>query len=247
MVLADLFKRLGYPKHADAVYHVLNKTSEALSVTAIARETHLARMTIYRCLAALSVDGIILTQQIGKRSFYRAGPPQRLLDRARLIEQVDTRILEQEHVHVPDRVPPGVRFLSGAAGVRAAFDDVITHAKKGETFFRYTSETNLSAVNAYLAGDYRLRRDKKKLERLVISNAVSGSQKRSRLERFIKYIPAEASQFEQNIIQLVYGKRVSIIDLEQEEVMIIENERFADFQKVIFRLLYQRLTSPGAQ
>lgn len=138
-------------------------------------------------------------------------------------------------------VPQSVRFLHGPAGIRAAFDDVISHTPKGDTFFRYTSERDLAKVNKYLARDYRERRDKKKLERLVISNAVSGSQKKSRLERFVKFIPRDTDQFEQNIIQLIYGECVSIIDLTTEEVVIIENKQLTDFQKVVFKLLYKQL------
>ena len=76
---------------------------------------------------------------------------------------------------------------------------------------------------------------------MVISNPASGSQKKSRLERFIRYIPAAVDQFEQNIIQLVYGTRVAIIDLTKEEVTIIENQQLADFQKTIFKVLYKQL------
>jgi hypothetical protein len=43
------------------------------------------------------------------------------------------------------------------------------------------------------------------------------------------------------VIQLVYGSRVTMIDLTKEEVMIIENKRLADFQKSIFKVLYKRL------
>lgn len=159
----------------------------------------------------------------------------------KLTEQ-DTAALVAKEMKVREKdVPHHIRFLYGPSGIRAAFDDVITHSKKGDTFFRYTSEKDLQKVNSYLANDYRLRRDKKKLERKVISNAISGSQKKSRLERFIKFIPEESEQFEQNIIELVYGERVSIIDLNTEEVVIIENKKLADFQKVIFKLLYKRL------
>jgi len=118
---------------------------------------------------------------------------------------------------------------------------VVAHCKRGEMFFRYTSEQDLAKVNTYLTNDYRNKRDKKKLERMVISNYVSGKQKKSRLERFVRFLPEETEQFEQNVIQLVYGSRVTMIDLTKEEVMIIENKRLADFQKSIFKVLYKRL------
>lgn len=241
MNTADIFKRLGYPKHAEKVYDALTKRKDSVSVTDIARTTKLPRMTTYRCLEPLLHDGLVEEVRVGKRTFYSAGSPRKLTAAMRLTEQASEQTLAKYVREREKDVPSSVRFLHGAAGIRAAFDDVVSHAKRGETFFRYTSERDLAKVNQYLARDYRERRDQKKLERQVISNALSGSQKRSRLERFIKFIPEEADQFQQNIIQLVYGKRMSIIDLNTEEVTIIENQQLADFQKVIFKLLYKRL------
>jgi len=241
MKQSELFKRLGYPKHAAAIYDLLIKTRTALSITQISQETQLPRMTIYRCLEALQRDKLTDEVQVGKRTQYTGTNPQALAKKVQLVEEQSLSVVDRSLSTYEKDIPGSMRFLYGPAGIKAAFDDVINHCGRGETFFRYTSEQDLAKVNAYLAHDYRLRRDKKKLERQVISNPESGSQKRSRLERFIKFIPTETDQFEQNIIQLVYGKRMSIIDLNTEEVTIIENKQLADFQKVIFQLLYKRL------
>jgi hypothetical protein len=138
-------------------------------------------------------------------------------------------------------LPEHVRYFKGFAGVRAVFDDVIHHTPRRGTFYRYTSERDLDAVNRYLAPSYRKERDEKKLERLVISNPVSGSQKRPRLERFVRYIPPEADLFNQDVIQLVYGSRLAFINLLKEEAFIIEDKALADFQKVIFNQLFKKL------
>jgi len=237
----ELFKRLGHPLHASEVYDALVRSNESLSVAGIAAASELPRMTVYRCLDSLISGKLVRSERIGERTFYSVTGAQALQRAVSFADTQHTLVVKGAMKRLEKDVPQSVRFLSGPDGIRAAFDDVVTHAKRGETFFRYTSEQDLAKVNRYLARDYRERRDKKKLERQVISNAASGIQKRSRLERFIKFIPKEADQFEQNIIQLVYGKRVSIIDLETEEVTIIENERLADFQRVIFKLLYKRL------
>lgn len=121
------------------------------------------------------------------------------------------------------------------------FDHVIDNLPKGGTFYRYTSERNLDEVNKYISRDYRLKRDKKKLERLVISNPLSGKQKKPRLERFIRYINSENVQFNQNIIQIIYGTRVAFINLNNEEAYIIEDKQLADFQTTIFKQLYFKL------
>ncbi|MEX0917997.1 MAG: helix-turn-helix domain-containing protein [Candidatus Paceibacterota bacterium] len=238
---SELFKRLGYPKHSDVVYDVLVKTKDLLLVSHIAKQAQLPRMTVYRCLNALVSFGLVRKEKIGKRTRFTTTGAAALDRVVRIEEAASEKTIRSDRKRLEKDIPRSVRFLRGPEGIRAAFDDVVSHTKRGETFFRYTSEKNLIKVNQYLARDYRERRDKKKLERKVISNALSGNQKRSRLERFIKFIPEEGDQFQQNIIQLVYGNRISIIDLETEEVTIVENERLADFQKTIFSLLYKRL------
>jgi len=145
-----------------------------------------------------------------------------------------------------------MRYFEGPSSVTAIFNDVVEHSKRGDIFYRYTSEKNLDDVNRLLPADYRKRRDAKRLERLVISNPESGSRKRSRLERFIKFlgsstdadhrpVSAEKELFHQNAIQLIYGDRIALIDLNTHIGLIIENKTLAEFQKTIFRALYKRL------
>lgn len=238
-----IFSRLGLPKHASAVYQQLSKHGPQ-SPTGICRATHLHRPAVYRALVVLQKQHFVYTTQRGARMLYHAASEGIV---AKTFAETSVKVAERFAVHaVGDEQykRKEVRFLRGFAGVRAAFDDIITHLHNGETFFRYTSERDLKKVNAYLSPKYRQRRDAKRLERLVISNPVSGSQKKPRLERFIKYMPTAESLFDQNIIQLVYGKRVSFIDLTTERVLIIENAAFAAFQKVIFRQLYSKLPFP---
>ncbi len=241
MDLQTIFKRLGYPKHTDKVYTLLSKNKEPQQVTDIAEQCSMSRVVVYRCLEALLENKLVIMSELGKRKRYALGSPHILKEILQLTQEANTQVAETYITKREKDVPQSIRFLHGAKGIRAVFDEVISHTRKGDTFFRYTSERDVEKVNAYLSKNYRLKRDQKKLERLVISNPASGAQKKSRLERFIKFIPAESDQFAQNIIQLIYGERVAIIDLNKEEVVVIENKQLAEFQKVIFKLLYKRL------
>ena len=239
----EIFKRLGLPKHADAIYKLL-QNKEPLIATRICARAGLHRPAAYRALTSLLARRFIYVTEKGRRKFYHAAKPGLI---AAAFAQTSADVTERmaKQVVADDMYKQKeIRFLSGFNGIRAAFDDVITHMKPRETFYRYTSEKDLDKVNKYLSPDYRERRDKKKLERMVISNPVSGMRKKPRLERFVKYIPPEVDLFQQNIIQLVYGDRLSFIDLNSERVVIIENKALADFQKVIFRQLYGKLPLP---
>ena len=237
----EVFQRLGYPKHAGRIYAALGSAREGASVTVLAQKAGVSRVVVYRNLKVMMHDHLIHALNHGKRKRYVVGSPARLFTLMRMTDHHVSREVVRWITSAEQQTPRYIQFLNGEKGIRFAFDHIINHTPKGETFYRYTSEQNLAEVNRYLAKDYRARRDRKRLERLVISNAVSGKQKRSRLERFIKFIPEETCQFEQNIIQLIYGNYVSVIDISAKQVMIIESKQLADFQKVIFHLLYKRL------
>jgi len=212
-----------------------------MHLSGIAKAAGIHRPAAYTAMNDLFKRNFALLKKFGKRNYYEVTDPRLISEAfAKEAEKATSKISKiaiKKEKHFDEQV----RFLEGPEGIREAFDDVIEHTPRGETFFRYTSEKDLAKVNTYLSRDYRTRRDAKKLERMVISNPVSGKQKRSRLERFIKFIPPERNVFDQNIIQIVYGDRLLFIDLNSEKVIIIENKELADFQKVIFKQLYRAL------
>jgi sugar-specific transcriptional regulator TrmB len=239
----EIFRRLGLPKHSDAVYSLLQRKGPIMA-THICVAANLHRPAVYRALSSLLAHRFVYVTEKGCRKFYHAANPGLIASAFAQTSENVAEIMAKKIVADDLYKQKEIRLLNGFKGIQAAFDDVITHMKHGETFYRYTSEKDLDKVNKYLSKNYRILRDKKKLERMVISNPVSGMRKKPRLERFVKYIPPEIDLFDQNIIQLVYGDRLSFIDLNTERVLIIENKALADFQKIIFRQLYDKLPLP---
>ena len=237
--LSIIFKRLGFSKHSADVYLTLHKHGPLLATKVISL-VGVHRPAVYRSLFELLEAKIIIRKKDGKRYFWNALQPKRIEELFSKDVQLLKKVLPKA-ARTTEIVNGSIRLLKGKEGIRAAFDDAINHMEKKGTFYRFTSERDLDAVNSYLSPDYRRRRDAKHLERKVISNPISGAKKSKRLERFIKFIPPESSLFSQNIIELIYNNRVAFIDLNKEEVMIIENKALADFQTIIFKQLYMKL------
>ena len=238
--MGQIFKRLGMSKHAHLVYEIISKHGPILAGHVVERSC-VYRPAVYKALFELLNAGLVTRVKKDGRFLWWPMNPNRIIDLfVRDIGQIK-KLIPKEKNTSSDLTHSSLRILKGREGIRTAFDNIIEHTKKGNTFYRYTSEKDLAAVNSYLSGNYRQKRDAKRLERLVISNPVSGGQKRPRLERFIKFIKPEADIFEQDVIQIIYENRVAFIDLNTEEVLIIENPALADFQKVIFRQLYKKL------
>ena len=228
-------------KYAWPMYDYMLKNEPALA-THIIKHTNIHRPAAYKALQELYDLKLVKWVPNGKRKLWQVTSSARIHELLNEISNTADTLAPKTNEQHPEFANAPIRTFRGKTGIRAIFDDVIIHTPKNSTFYRYTSERDLHLVNSYLSKDYRERRDKKRLERLVISNPVSGEQKRPRLERFIKYIPEESSLFNQNIIQLIYGDRLAFIDLNTEEGLIIENKTLAEFQKIIFQQLYKKLT-----
>lgn len=236
--LPDVCRRLGLPKGSAEVLRVLEH-GQAMGMSSIVRAAHIHRPAAYRAVRALCAQGVLESRQRGKRAVYHSRGQKVLA--ALFAKAVHAVTKSAPPPPSTDTSFSSVRYLSGVSGITEVFADVLQHTKKGDTFYRYTSERNLDEVNSYLPKEYRAIRDRKKLERQVISNFLSGRQKRPRLERFVKFLEKGQEHFMQNTIQLIYGSRIAFIDISKKECVIIENESLAEFQKVIFKALYRRL------
>ena len=238
--LTQVFNRLGFPKHTDKIYQAI-KAGSPLLATKIISDTGIHRPAVYHILHKLLGEKLISTKKIGKRIYYMPENIRRIITLfAKDLENI-TKIIKNREIQEVETVNSYIKIFHGPNGIRAVFDDIIEQSNPGDIFYRYTSEQDLASVNRYLSSDYRKRRDKKRLERLVISNPISGKQKKPRLERLIKFIPPEADLFDQNIIQIIYRDRIAFIDLNTKQAITIENPSLANFQKVIFKQLYKKL------
>lgn len=235
-------KDIGLSEEESKVYvHLLGHGPHSISDLAL--KTGLYRHTIYDAIGMLIKKGLVTFQPIGKRKVCVAESPRKLLNLAdSFVSDIRIAVKDLEKLASDRKDPaPVVRVIEGNESIRGVFADVVETMPRKGTFYRYTSEKDLDEVNRYLPKGYRMKRDAKKLERFVISNPISGKRKKLRLERWVKFVPPEFDAFEQNIIQLIYGKKVALIDLNAKMSMIIENAALADFQEKIFRLLYKKL------
>lgn len=112
---------------------------------------------------------------------------------------------------------------------------------KGSVFYRISAENDVEKSNSYLPKDYREKRDKKQLERMVISSSKAAFPKQKRLERDILIIPKLYDAFDQDVTMTIYGDKVAYIDFSNESSIVIENPMIADFQKKLFILLQKLL------
>jgi len=136
---------------------------------------------------------------------------------------------------------PLIKFLEGRKAITFVLNDLVRILKKDDIFYRYSSAKDARKNEKYLPHDYRKIRDQKQLQRFVIANENSMIGKKPRLERAVKFVPQNYGLFDYDITQIIYGDKVAFLDYNTETALIIENSIIAEFQKKIFKLLYDKL------
>ena len=237
----NFLHHFGFSDREFLVYTLL-VTRGPLTMTDIVSVSGLHRPYAYKTIMML-IDQKVVSQVASKaKKLYVALSPsivKQVLEERQ--EKVAEKLTLLEEVYVAPHLETAVTHYQGKKGIMAIFSDLVNSQKKGDVFYRYTSEQDTEFANTFLPKDYRLIRDKKGLERFVISSVTAAETKQKRLERATKVIPKNESHFNQDCIQLIYSNKVAFINLAKVQGVIIEDQNLASFQKEIFKLLYKRL------
>ena len=237
-----ILEKIGLNKHESSIYLALLELGPS-HIAQISEKSSIHRPLIYKALPSL-IDRKLVTQtKRGKRTIFMAEPPNRL---ETLFDDLKIDFFEilpdLEDQYSNNELKPRVRFLEGRDGTKRIFDDIVRSLKKGDVFYRYSSNRDgQEKKDKYVPRGYRKMRDEKKLERQVITNESTAQHKIAKLDRFVKIMPNDFGSFDHNVTEIVYGDKIAFIDYNSETAMIIESKRIADFQQHIFKMLYEKL------
>jgi len=225
-----------------SIYLALLEHGES-SITQIQTQTSLHRAEIYRFIPILLEKQLLIVSMKWKRKLYSPASPIKIQEAYREQEELNKWSIHQlldKYSHINKK--PHVIYWEWEKAITNVFSDIIDSQKKGDIFYRITSEEDVHEVNKkYLPKNYREKRDQKELERYVIMSSQAGKSKDNRLERDLKFIPQEIDEFNNNVFMSIYANKVAFIDFNSESSIIIENKQIADFQKRLFKLLYKKL------
>jgi sugar-specific transcriptional regulator TrmB len=239
MRIVKLLRSLGLNDDAATVYTSLLDCGPA-SISKISRDSGLHRPNVYKAIPVLKAKGLITSVPRGKRTRYAAESPVQLKG---LIDSLNDSFetvlpeLLQTYQHRQGR--PIIKVLQGDKAVEMIMRDIVESQKKGDVYYRYSSRRESSMT--HLPKDYRDIRDKKQLQRFVITGAKKARGYKPRLNKEVKVIPKEYGDFDYDVALIIYANKMGYIDYNTQTVLIVENELMAAFQMKIFQLLYDRL------
>lgn len=243
MELNELLNKIGLNSKETAIYTTLIEKGSA-TISGIAKTSGLHRPAIYQALPGLEKKGLITVSPKGKLKYYSAESPEKLKNIiSQLANELDNILPDLSSSFNRKKNKPIVKFLEGKTSITFVMDDIVHSLKRGDTFYRYSSRKSTTSDEKYLPRDYKTIRDQKRLERFVITSEALLSQKKPRLDRAIKTVPEKYGLFDYDITQIVYGDKVAFIDYNTETAFLIENPIIAEFQKKIFKMLFDLL--PG--
>ncbi|HEY1037117.1 MAG TPA: helix-turn-helix domain-containing protein [Candidatus Paceibacterota bacterium] len=235
-----VLERMGFSHAESETYATLIDAGQA-SMSDIVRKTGLHRPEAYKAVASLIDAGLAKVMPKGKQKVYVPESPKKLEE---IFEEMEDDFNAEIHAlherySMRDKKPT-VTFSEGLAAVRAVFMDVVQTLKKDDVYYRYSSALTLSK-GKYLPKNYRRVRDAKGLERLVITDDKSLSVTSKKLGKSVRSVPKDSDLFDLEITQVIYGSKVALIDYGTKSVIVVDNDKIAEFQKKIFRLLHGRL------
>ncbi|MCA9354879.1 MAG: hypothetical protein KC877_05145 [Candidatus Kaiserbacteria bacterium] len=237
----ELVHQAGLPKKEASVYTALLEYGQQ-SLSDLHRRTQINRPALYQVLPALERRGLVSKVRCKNRHQYVAESPKRLLEQyqEQTEYQIDglTSLAEQFEHHSAKR--PVVKYFEGDKGIRFAFNDIIHTLPVGGEFYRYSSRINQKTQD-FDNTLYARERDKRKIERLVITSEEKAAVKEPKLERTVRSIPKEFDLFEDNISLVLYGDKAAYIDYGSKTSFIIESAKIARFHQKLFKLLWKKL------
>jgi sugar-specific transcriptional regulator TrmB len=224
----------------DTIVYVCLLDKGDLSPTDITKHTDLHRPSVYKSLEKLLDLHLIQTTSKGKRILYAAESPSKLESVFKKVEQdFFSEIEDLHHMYETNTSKLYVSLGSGPDSIRDVYSDVVNKTETNGEYYRYSSIDNKKVIDKYVPKDYQYTRDKKNIERFIITGANNIHKKR--LGRTVKSMPKEYDLFEDSINLIIYTDKVSIVDYASESTITITHKKFAEFQKKIFKLLFDRL------
>lgn len=233
-------EKIGLSAEQAKIYTLLVQNNP-LSPTDIVRLTKIHRPAVYEALEQLIKLDLIRTVPFGKNKKYTAESPEHL---EKLFKDIEDDF-NSEIYHLRDAYElkdrkPRVTFAQGDKAIKDTFADVVHELKKGDTYYRY-SPSLAKEYYKYLPADYRHLRDKKQLERFVITDQESAAKMNKKLGKGVRTIPRGMELFDTKINQWIFGDKVVFVDYNSKSIITVENKKIAQFQKAIFKLLYEKL------
>lgn len=234
-----VLKQLGFSPVAENIYFTLIKKG-ACSIAELAQSSGKFRPAVYRALPELLSANLISKVTKGKRVVYKAESPVAISTLIKKQTKDINAVLPEliQSFQQKDQKPK-ISFYEGKEGIATVYEQLISSTKKGGAVWRYESAKDYKKNKRYYPSLYWKRAGATgDIDKYVITNLKTHAKRHKNLNRLSK---AVSDPFEENITELIGNDKVVFVDYDTETAIVIENERFAEFQKTIFKMFFKKI------
>ena len=230
-----IIEHVGLTRNEANIYLELLRTGSALA-REIAKITNMHRTSVYSCIQRLHKKGLVLITTLGKKTYFEAVDPGKLLsllkereERLKLVLP-DLKKLKDTNFYTRHEV----QYFKGKQGLKSVFDEIL---QSGKDYVGWGPERKIeSLLRHYFVYYIRERRLKKMHAKLMYFEDSRGAHYTKNPLVHVRYLP---QSFYGPTAHRVYGDNVAILLLEEEPLcIIIRNKAIAESYRKHFRILW---------
>lgn len=238
-----VLQEIGLPEKAATIYlTLLNK--RRMAIAELARESGIKRATCYEYVDSLLVKGFLLREPVGKRMFYSAVKPQKVLsDFKRKAALLEASVEEMAQMQDQATNKPKVVFYEGKREIRKIYDDLfktvgdVRSIFPAETFFENFTAEDYDEFDKSLSNYALKSRDlfvaDKYYKKIKEIRSQNGSD-----NKLDKKLPP---WFTCNVDVLIFSDKVALMSLRDLSAVVIENKDIANLFKNMHEFIWKGL------
>lgn len=236
-------KQIGLTESEVKVYFSVLKSGPA-TVQNIAKDVKFSRVTVYTTIAGLTKQGLITSIEKGKKTFYTAEPPYRLItlaeNRQRQMETMidDMKNNLQELALIQGGEKPTVKLYEGLEAFAAIQEDCLN--TKFDVMYEFGNKDEIGRVYPYAEGvrkDFHMKLAKMKIQRRIIFMTKDPRTQTPADNLKNKYLDPKNFNFSGDIF--LYGDTIWLSNFKGRQIAVmVKNKELAQTFRTFFDMLW---------
>lgn len=239
--LVDTVAELGLTKQESAVYIAALETGFS-SISDIAKKAGIKRPTTYYIIEGLMKKNLVSRAPKGKRTFYIAEHPNKLLANIRSQENKLVSALPLlESLLKSAGNKPRIRFYGGKEGIKSIYNEVFKTHKKLLAIGSMRDIMKYFSFEETAEWFKLLSEEGGKIYDLVDNTPESRKYAKAAYRKGhgpLKYLPAD---FKMGTDTIISGNKVALVSYSSLIGVLIENDEIAQTQRQMFEFMWKHL------
>ncbi len=234
-------QEIGLSEDESIIYSCLLKFPK-MTISEIARATNKKRTTCYQYIDLLLSKDFVVRVPVGKRMFYSAVSPQKVLATTKKrYSAFESAVEEMSKQYEESTHKPKLMFYEGKREIKNIYDDLFKTIGDVYSIFPPSAFFENFTENEYNEFDSSISQYALKSRDLIVGDKYFKQveqirQKNGIQNKITKKLP---ESFKSNVDMLIYNNKVALISLRDLSALVIESKDIADLFKNIHNTIWK--------